>query len=284
MTCKFAYAFCRFRGNACGGDLVAFAFIFGLVVKEFDVLHHHFGDGECGRFSIAASEASAGNLRSRNQAFHHHLVTFLHCLFDGRCQLVGGLYLGHSEARASGIWLDETGKSDAVDDFLIGHTLHAVSYEDAVGNVDFGEGAEEVVQGIFVEGQRLYQHSAGAVWDADDVEVALQYAVFARCTVDGDIGEVEELAFVVAGIAEVVVVDGYPCGSLIIGKVIGRVVWTHDGMHVVSFLFHDVAIVFLFVHEGQDTACTAQAHIVLGAVSSGNDGNLLFHALRQCML
>ena len=137
---------------------------------------------------------------------------------------------------AAGIGFDEAGQPQAGDEVLDGgHGLTAAN-EHAVGDVHLGVGTQEVVQRKLVERQRFYEHVAGGIGHANQVEVALQDTVLARCAVDGDVGKVEGMAAVGCGEGEVVAVDGTALVAVVGGPVAARDIY-------------DVAVVLFAVHK-----------------------------------
>lgn len=181
---------------------------------------------------------------------------------------MGGLDLGGAETAAATGGLDEAGEPDAVDDVLVADLVFLSDADgEAVGNLD-AEGSHVVVGGELVVSEGFDEDAAGAVWHGDEVKVALQDAVLAGGSVDGDIAEVRTYASAMAvGEGKVVAVHG---GLLTVGE---------QCIPLSCVYLYLVYIVTLVVHEGFDACGAAHADIVLGGVTSAYYCYCLFHCV-----
>ena len=69
---------------------------------------------------------------------------------------------------------------------------------------------EDKIAGILIEGHCSCQYAATRVGETNHVQIALQYAILARCAVDGDIGEVKAVLNSVVGVRKVILIDLCP--------------------------------------------------------------------------
>ena len=163
--------------------------------------------------------------------------------------MLSSLHLGDAEARSSRIGFHKAGEPETTDDVGIRWPRHAPAYEDAVRDMHFGEGAKEIVESKLVECQGFHEHATRAIGHPDDVKVALQDAVLAGRSVDGDVGKVEGIACAVVGKTEIVAINGANRGSGIVVLRIGLPVGSHHDVHRAALLLHQIAIIFFTIHE-----------------------------------
>ena len=71
-----------------------------------------------------------------------------------------------------------------------------------------------MVAGVFVEGHGSCQYATARVGEPDHVQIALQYAILAWCTVDGDISEVKCVFNSVVGVREIIFI--YLCPLVLV--------------------------------------------------------------------
>ncbi len=189
-------------------DLVALAFVFCIVVEKFSAFEGYFRDGEADDFAVAATETAAGDFRADELALDHDFVAFVHCLVNGGHHVVEGFHLADAEGTTACIGFDETGQTDALDDFGGRGEVFATAHHEAVADMDTGQRTQVIVERKLIESEGFDENTAGAVGEADEIEVALQDAVLARRTVDGDVGEIEPVALSVDFVREITKVDG----------------------------------------------------------------------------
>ena len=261
---KFLHAVAQLVGDAGRSNLVRIAAILGIIV-EILVVRHHLGDGEDDELVVAAV-AAAGDFRAGEQVLDHGFVALHEGLVEGVGELVGRLHFRDAEAASAGVGLDKAGVADAARHAVGRGAFAAAAHKDGVGDVEVAprERAEVVVERVLVEREGLDEDVARRVRHADEVEVALEDAVFARGAVDGDVGEIERVAPVGGGEAEVVAVDGQ-ARIVVVDVPVGA-------LHL-----DDVAIVFLSVHKRQDAGCAVQRDVVFGGIASSDNSNSAFH-------
>ena len=118
-----------------------------------------------------------------------------------------------------------------------------------------------MVAGVFVKRQRCCQHTATTVRHTDHIQVTLQDSVLTRCTVDRDIRKIEGLFLSCARKRKIILIDGL----------------SGLGVPVLPVKHHDGDIVALLVHEGVDTRCRTQRHLVFTTVSACYNGYFSLH-------
>ena len=132
--------------------------VFGVVVEEV-LRGDNFRDGEHHHF-LAATIAATGDFCSDHDFFGHHLVALHHGAFNGRTERVGAFHLRDTETAAAGVRLYEAGQTNAGNDVFIAHVNLVFAQEHRFGNVEVGVGAQEIVERIFVEGERFHEDIA----------------------------------------------------------------------------------------------------------------------------
>ena len=248
--------------DARGSDLIDFALVLGIKVEEF-VVCDDFRDGEY-HFLAGHFVTTAGKLRPGHESLHHDLVALVHCPVDGRTQLFECLHLGDAEAAAAGIGLHEAGQADVVDDLIVRHQVFtAATYHQTLADAD-AKTLQVLIQCELVEGHGLYEHAAGGVGETDEVEIALQDAVLAGRSVNGDVGEVGLHGATTNLEGEVFAAHGH---TFAVGKFC---------LPFKAVQHYDEYFEFLLVHEAVDALCTAQAHLMLGTVATADDGYYFF--------
>ena len=223
---------CRQTGRC---DLLYLSVVFGVIVEEL-VGRHHLSGWQHNRPLLRLKDTD-GNLRTLQKTLHHDLRTLQHGLADGGSQLILVFHLRHTETAAVGGRFHETGHTDAFLNLVVSHQfLVALANQQRVGHAH-AIATQILIQHELVEGHRLHQYPTGTVGDADEVEIALQHTVLTRCTVNGDIGIVEQFRFPVLHKREVVAVD------------LGRRTVRQFHMPVLSLDIYDIYIVALLVEE-----------------------------------
>ena len=146
--------------------------------------------------------------RADELALDHDFVAFVHRLVNGGHHVVEGFHLADAEGTTAGIGFDETGQTDAFDDFGGRGEVFAAAHHEAVADMDTGQRTQIIVERKLIESEGFDENTAGAVGEADEIEVALQDAVLTRRTVDGDVGEIEPVALSVDFVRKITKVDG----------------------------------------------------------------------------
>ena len=137
-------------GNAGRGDLVHFAFVLGVVVKEL-VVGYYLGNGESDCFLFGLINA-AGHFRSLHERLADDLIALLERTFDSGVDVLNGLHFRAAEGRAADVRFDETGQTKRLGDLRCVRPFLTGTKHQTVGNME-AEIGEIVVAGIFVERQ-----------------------------------------------------------------------------------------------------------------------------------
>ena len=214
---------------------------------------------------LACLVASAGDFRALQEGFHHDVLALFQRKVDGGAKLCRFLHLGGAEAASAAGGLYKAGQANAADDVLVAHLgVMTLADEQAVGHA-YAERAHVVVQHKLVIRHGLHQHVAGAVGHPNQVKIALQNAVFARCAMNGDITEVGTYFFFPREERKIVAVHG---GSAAVLK---------DGFPASLANLYLIYYISVLVQKRFYAGSAAHADVVFGGVSSANDCYDFFH-------
>ena len=214
--------------------------------------------------------AAAGQLRSFHECFYEHFLGFFKGLNNGRLYLFFRLNLCYAEARTAQTRLDETRQTDLFHHVFVGNRLPLTQQQRFCNT--HSEGFQVLVAGKLVIGDRRSQHSATRVWYVHHVKVSLKTAVFARSTVNGNIGKVKLNLLRSQHKAEIVTVYRRFC-------TIRQLYFPTGPLHL-----NNVQCVLFLIYEGIYSLCTTQGYMKFGGVTSGYDSNCAFHSISLLLI
>ena len=135
-----------------------------------------------------------------------------------------------------------------------------------------------MVAGVFVERKRGGEYVAARIWYAHHLQIALEQSVLSWGSMNGDIREIERMLHAPARKRKIILVyrtsltgcEVFLC-SLPFRKGVGV------GYPFFAVQPHDSDVVPLLVHEGVQTGCGTERHVMFAAVASRDNGYISFH-------